>query len=262
MGYGVVGQACAAMLSSKGHLPIPWDPPKGLTKVDPAEVEVAFICVPAPTVWQTGEVDVEAIRDCLSRLRYGSIAIIRSTVPPGTTDTLRAEALGKNVFFVPEFLTEATAEQDALNPTRVLVGLPDQDRSDSRACAVVCDLVRPPTGVPMMLTSARSAEMAKYVANAFYALKVAFFNEAFDIAERNGANWREVMWSVRSDPWTGAQHTDVHHGGYRGYGGKCLPKDVHAFAAHARTLGFPMLTVEAAEVVNGELQQRQEKRGK
>jgi len=166
MGYGVVGKACAVMLADKGHLPIPYDPALGLDKVDPAEVEVALICVPAPTDFEDGSVDVTAITDCLARLRMGATAIIRSTIPPGTTDMLNAAHPGKHVFFVPEFLTEATAEHDAKFPSRVLIGIPE-DGPPNEAVELVRELMKP-TGFIMpsdrMVTmSATSAEFAKYI---------------------------------------------------------------------------------------------------
>lgn len=253
MGYGVVGQAVATILADKGHLPIPYDPPKGLDKVDPAEVDVAFICVSAPTMGD-GFVDISAIRDCLKKLRKGATAIIRSTIPPGTTDQLQHDFPALRVFFVPEFLTEATAEHDAHYPTRILIGVPKGGVREPSDLATVHELMKPSRFIlpdeRIVIMTAVSAEMAKYVANSFYALKVAFFNEVADVCERNGADFEDVRRSVAKDPWTGAQHTDIWHGGYRGYGGKCLPKDVAAFVQHARGLGFPMLTLEAAEIVN------------
>lgn len=260
MGYGVVGKACAAMLTAKEHQFIAHDPPAGLF-ADLSEVDVAFICVPTPTNFITGHVDISAILQCLNLLSDGTVVLIRSTVLPGMTERLQRGFPSLKLAFVPEFLTEATSTRDALDPNRVVIGLTE---ASSEVAKTIVELMQSPNpSTPLLVMKSSSAEMAKYVANNFYALKVAFFNEMFDVASRvAGVEWREVMESVADDPWTGAQHTDVFHGGYRGFGGKCLPKDASAMITFARERGFPVVTLEAAEYANKELQRRALRHGK
>jgi len=248
MGEGVVGSAVCAMLRHKGAEPVVYDPPKG-AEPDLAGTEVAFICVPAPTL-PSGKVDTRTIEECLSKLPEGAIAIIRSTILPGTTERLQQEWCRLHIYFVPEFLSEATAEQDAIHPTRTIVGVPASSLStglDRVKSLLGC------AGVPLVVTEARAAEMAKYAANTFYAVKVSYFNQLFDMCNELAVDWEQVRHAVGLDPWTGAQHTDVMHGGYRGYGGKCLPKDARAFTSLARYMGVPVTLLEAAESYNDDL---------
>lgn len=262
MGFGVVGKACATMLSAKGFHPQPYDPPAGHFKIEPSEADVAFVCVPAPTNFITGRVDDSAVRECLKKLKSGAIAIIRSTLLPGTTDTLQSDFPNLKIAFVPEFLTEATADRDALYPSRVVIGLTEVSADSADAIDAIMGMMNASTSVPLMVMKASSAELAKYLANAFYALKVSFFNEMYDLASAAGVDWSEALESVESDPWTESQHTDVHHGGYRGYGGKCLPKDALALITFARERRCPVFTLEAADRANKELQRRPTRSGK
>lgn len=250
MGYGVVGRALAGALRRKGVNPIVYDPPQGEVP-SLSGVDVAFICVPTPTNIQTGTVGLGAVRECVGLLPMGATVVIRSTVPPGTTNNIQHQYMNHHVYFVPEFLTEATAMEDALEPTRVIIGVP-RHGNNGRPLARVRSLLSA-QGVDTVVMDADSAEVAKYAANTFYATKVAFFNELYDLCQATGANYDQVRESVARDPWTGAQHTAIFHGGYRGYGGKCLPKDARAFATYARMMGVPQSILEAAEGVNRKL---------
>ena len=95
--------------------------------------------------------------------------------------------------------------------------------------------------------------MAKYVANSFLAIKVSYANEIFELCERLGVGYERVRDIVAADGRIGPSHTDVFDGGYRGYGGKCLPKDSKSLLDLARTAGMELHVLAAADAVNARL---------
>lgn len=247
MGVGAIGEATAHMLKKRGHDPMLYDPPKGLT-CDPTEAEIVFVCVPAPTR-RNGDVDLSIVRACLELLPDFTIVALRSTVPPGTTKALQEEfatSSALRMFFVPEFLTEATRFNDAENPSRVLVGAAGSIDGDTVARLCAMELLELFPVCEKMVMRATDAEAAKYAANGFYSLKVAFMNQMFDAFGRAGVNWEQVRRSIEADPMTGNDHTEIFHNGYRGFGGKCLPKDARAFTQFARKHGVTLTILEEA----------------
>lgn len=265
-GYGVVGSAQASVLNSLGVEYVIHDPPQGrMLPVNNhgkfTNVDLAFVCVPAPTM-DDGTVDATAIFNTLERLHDGSTAVIRSTILPGTTDSLQVCFPKLDIYFVPEFLTEATAVKDALEPKRLIIGYSDtllaklfNYLSGAESWPLEMRNVRdyfPEVGL-VNWVPARDAEAAKYAANGFYALKVAFMNQMYEYVQACGGDWENVRSAIAIDPWTGRQHTDVHHGGYRGYAGKCLPKDAAALLHAAQEHGTPITTLQAAHTYNAKL---------
>jgi UDPglucose 6-dehydrogenase len=105
-----------------------------------------------------------------------------------------------------------------------------------------------------LICSASEAEMAKYVANSFLAVKVSYANEVFDLCSRLGIDYARVRDMVAADARIGASHMDVHDAGYRGYAGKCLPKDSKSLLDLARSYGIEMRVLNAADRVNAAFQ--------
>jgi UDPglucose 6-dehydrogenase len=135
----------------------------------------------------------------------------------GTTDSLNDKY--KNVVYVPEFVTEATARIDARYPDKVVIGCGNEHKDE------LLKLHRP-LEAPMMITTRSEAEMIKLVINSFYATKVEFANEVYDACSECGADYTVVRRAMELDQRIFPHHLDVMHGGYRGFGGKCLPKDI------------------------------------
>lgn len=197
------------------------------------------------------------------------VLVIKSTVPVGTSDRLSGwlttrRATAPPVVVCPEFLREGSAVRDALYPDRVVVGT-----SGGRGLKAVRELFRPileqdflpppglprPPGlerVPLIVTRPSSAELIKYAANAYLALKVSFINEVAALAERTGADIREVVRGVGADRRIGTGHLQPGIG----WGGPCLGKDTLALVRLARSQSVPLATVEAARQVNEGLRLR------
>ncbi len=192
-----------------------------------------------------------AVEELSPHLTGFTVITTKSTVPVGTSREIerRLKALRPDADYAvcsnPEFLREGSAIQDFTHPDRVLVG------TDSpRAREVMERLYKPLSlrGSPVMFVSRESAELAKYAANAFLALKISFINEIADLCEEVGADVQEVASAIGKDRRIGDKF--LHPG--PGYGGSCFPKDVSAIVRTAREARAPVSLIEQVERVNHE----------
>lgn len=178
----------------------------------------------------------------------GQVVVTKSTVPVGTGDRieeiLRAEAPGSTarVASNPEFLREGEAIGDFLRPDRVVIG------ADAPGAAEVLLRLYAPLAdrTTIMVTARRSAELIKYAANAFLAVKISFINEIADLCERAGAEVREVSRGIGLDARIGPRFLEAGPG----YGGSCFPKDTLALLRTGSEAGVPLRIVRAATEVN------------
>ncbi|MDA8209470.1 MAG: UDP-glucose/GDP-mannose dehydrogenase family protein [Actinomycetota bacterium] len=214
-------------------------------------VEVALLAVGTPPDGN-GDPDLTqlaaAAREVSANAAGDLVVVVKSTVPPGSCEAIElvcAEAAPEgvriSVVSSPEFLRESRAVEDFLAPDRVVVGA-----SDSQVADLVADLY--PAGVPLVKTDRRGAELIKYAANAFLAVKISFANEVAAMCESLGTEAATVLLGVGLDQRIGK---DFLRPG-PGYGGSCLPKDVSGFQALGRAMGTPTRVVAAAEEVNEE----------
>ena len=248
MGLGTVGSAARAYLESRGHRLRLYDPYLGLGSVQEInEARVIFVCVPTPYHERHG-FDPSAVQEAVGLLEPEKIVVLKSTVLPGTTDFLQRRYREHRLLFNPEFLREATARQDFARPDRQIVGHTEASRAVAEE--VLSLLPRAPF---MRIVTAAQAEMAKYMANAFLAVKVSFANEIYNLCSALGIEYDALRPLVAADPRIGPSHLDVLHGGYRGYGGKCLPKDTRSLMDLARALNVTLRVLAAAHDVNQEL---------
>ena len=245
IGAGVVGGAARAYFEGRGHRVAVFDPPKGYADVRALDAaDVVLVCVPTPYTRGVG-FDDRHLLDAVARVPDGKVVVIKSTVLPGTTDLLQDRYPRHRFIFNPEFLREASAYEDFVSPDRQIVGCTPASASDAET---VLRLM--PRAPYERICAAREAEMAKYVANSFLAVKVMFANEAYDLCEALGIEYDAVRDIVAADERIGGSHMDVHDAGYRGYGGKCLPKDSKALLDLARVAGVDMHVLAAADHAN------------
>ncbi|MEO1543127.1 MAG: UDP-glucose/GDP-mannose dehydrogenase family protein, partial [Pseudomonadota bacterium] len=220
-----------------------------------SEANVVFLAVGTPMRRGDGHADLSyvyaAVEELAPHLSGFTVVTTKSTVPVGTSREIekRMRAVRPDGEFAicsnPEFLREGSAIQDFTHPDRVLVGL-----DDSRARDVMERLYKPLSlrNAPVMFVSRESAELAKYAANAFLALKISFINEVADVCEAVGANVQEVASAIGKDRRIGDKF--LHPG--PGYGGSCFPKDVSAIVRTAREAKAPLSIVEQVQIVNDE----------
>jgi nucleotide sugar dehydrogenase len=221
------------------------------------QCDIVFIAVPTPTT--PDGFSYAAVEEALTLVRPGAIAVIKSTLSPGTTEALQEKFPQLFVFHSPEFLREAQAAYDAAHPDRNLIGIPkDTPEYRERAATVLRVLPEAPYSQVM---SAKAAELVKYAGNCFLMTKVLFMNILYDMTTKSGESWEEVRAAFIRDPRIGESHTQpVHASGHvadkntqvhRGAGGHCFIKDFEAFRQYYKELigeddGFALLSAEVA----------------
>jgi UDPglucose 6-dehydrogenase len=248
MGAGVVGGALAEFLRQQGTPVRLYDPPKGHDDIHALNsAETIFVCVPTPYTTGVG-FDDSYLLDAVARIEGSKTIIIKSTVLPGTTALLQARYPMHRFMFNPEFLREATAVRDFVEPDRQIVGVTHESASEGPR--IIAMLPRAPFE---LICHASEAEMAKYVANSFLAVKVTYANEIYDLCQRMRIDYALLWDFVGADVRIGVSHMDVHDSGYRGYSGKCLPKDSKSLLDLARSVGVEMEVLRAADRVNAML---------
>ncbi|MGB2694336.1 MAG: hypothetical protein WBD55_04015 [Dehalococcoidia bacterium] len=248
MGLGVVGDAVHTYFENRGYSMRGFDPYRHIGSDESInESDVIFICVPTPYRPGMG-FDSSALEDAVSRLQGSKVVVIKSTVLPGTTEAYQHRYSQHCFLFNPEFLREASAREDFINADRQLVGYTAQSRHLAESILSIL-----PAAPYQRVMVAREAEMAKYMTNSFLAMKVSFANEIYDLATALDIDYHIVSDAVAADPRIGSSHFDVFAGGYRGYGGKCLPKDTKALVDLGDRLGVPLRMLRTADRVNASL---------
>ena len=214
-----------------------------------AGAQAIFIAVGTPSRRGDGHADlsfVYAVAEEIGQaLKNDAVVVTKSTVPVGTGDEVErilGEA-GLAVKFAvasnPEFLREGAAITDFKRPDRIVIG-----SEDDWAKAVMSEVYRPLflNKAPILFTSRRSAELIKYAANAFLAVKITFINEMADLCEKVGADVQDISRGIGMDGRIGAKF--LHAG--PGYGGSCFPKDTLALLKTAEDYDSPTRIVEAS----------------
>lgn len=225
---------------------------------DPNEADIIFIAVPSPSR-ADGSVEINPVISALARLKSRKTAVIKSTVPPGTTERLQKRFPYLKILFNPEFLTEKNAWNDFLKPDRQIVGFTRKSRAVSSK--VFALLPAPPFSAlaRKYKFTATEAELIKYAANVYLARRVVFANVIADVAAKLGADYENVRRGLAADKRIGDSHLDVCYHGYRGFGGYCFPKDARAFLAVCNGLGLHECVdlIEADWKFNEQLLRRQ-----
>ncbi|MBI4402533.1 MAG: UDP-glucose/GDP-mannose dehydrogenase family protein [Deltaproteobacteria bacterium] len=215
-----------------------------------SKAQVIIIAVGTPPA-EDGSSDLRyllgAVQNIRSYLTGDAVVVIKSTVPVGTADKVVQQLKGirhkVSVVSNPEFLKEGTAVNDFLRPERVILGCEDE-----RARQTVADLYAPyvRSGNPILYMSNRSAELSKYAANTFLAMKISYINELATICERVGANIHDVRKGLITDSRIG--HKFLYPG--CGYGGSCFPKDVQALIQLGKEYDLGLDMFSAVHSVN------------
>ena len=224
-----------------------------------AEADAVFIAVGTPARPSDGHANLSAVfavaRDIARAVSRFTVVITKSTVPLGTGDDIERVIRHENpeadvaVVSNPEFLREGVAIADFKKPDRVVIGIEDE-----RARQVMSDLYLPLAHdrVPIVYTSRRAAELIKYGANAFLAVKITFINEMADLCEKAGADIGEVSRGIGLDSRIGSRFLEAGPG----FGGSCFPKDTLAIIKAAQDFDRPLRIVETTVAIN-----EQRKRG-
>ncbi|MCP8885161.1 UDP-glucose/GDP-mannose dehydrogenase family protein [Devosia sp. XJ19-1] len=218
-----------------------------------APADVVFIAVGTPSRRGDGHADLSFVyavaREVAGAVTGFTVVATKSTVPVGTGDEVAHIIASINpdadvaVVSNPEFLREGAAIEDFKRPDRIVIGL-----EDDRAREVMTEVYRPLylNQAPLQFTARRTAELIKYAANAFLAMKITFINEIADLCEVAGADVQEVARGIGLDNRIGSKF--LHAG--PGYGGSCFPKDTQALVKIGQDFGSPMRLVETTVSIN------------
>lgn len=251
-GNGYVGKTVVKFFEDH-FLTLPVDPSIKVDMVDQRlganGCDLAVVCVPTP-MRDDGSVDLSIIEETLSWLTTPLI-LIKSTIPPGTTDKLKAK-YGKRIVFSPEYIGEGKyqvqwwKDKDYPHPTdmkyhsfQIFGG----DREDTKAVIPFFQKVVGPE-VKYIQTDAKTAELTKYMENSWGYTKVMFCNEFYDIAQAFGVDYNELRELWLMDGRVERMHTAVFTDN-RKVGGKCFPKDVNGIVKASEAAGFEPKLIKA-----------------
>ncbi len=217
------------------------------------DADIICLAVGTPAQHGDGHADLShvfsAVEETARHLRHPTLFVTKSTVPVGTgrriADMFAQTCPGVSVRVAsnPEFLREGAALADFMNPDRIIVGANDPDSADLLA-ALYAPLTQ--RGIPLLRTGLEAAELIKYAANGFLAMKISFINEMADICEKIGSDITEVAQGIGMDKRIGTQFLQAGPG----FGGSCFPKDTQALMRIAQDAGAPSRLIEAVTGVN------------
>lgn len=217
-----------------------------------SESDVVFIAVGTPTT-KTGDADLSTVLAVAEKIAQNlegyTVVATKSTVPAGTNIKINrileeSKPQGAEVDYasIPEFLREGSAISDTTNPDRIVIG------AESKRAQEILIKLHEPIKSPFIITNFETAELIKYAANAFLALKISYANSIAKLSELLGADALKVLEGIGMDKRIGNMFLSPGPG----YGGSCFPKDVSALISIAKDNDYPFSLLEEVENINSQ----------
>lgn len=225
------------------------------------ESDILFICLPTP-MNEDGSCNTSIIEEVVQEIYEiadeKKLLVIKSTVPPGTTEKLSEKYPKLDFCFNPEFLTQANFINDFINQDRIIIGIAYgktmkgspyrkleklyEDFIENQNRNIAGGLAK----TKYIECQPQEAEMLKYVTNTFLATKVSFFNEMYEICQKAEIDFENIREMLQDDERIGSSHTKVPGpDGQFGFSGACFPKDINALIAYARKIGVDPLVLDS-----------------
>jgi nucleotide sugar dehydrogenase len=256
VGYGYVGKAMYNLF--KDHYDVRVYDINAILDTDIQQItdlkhskhdDLAIVCVPTPRS-EDGSCDLTCVEDVMSQLETPLI-LLKSTIEVGTTDELMFK-YNKRIVFSPEYCGESSYwtpydfHTDIKETPFFIFGGDKEDTSE------MIDYFVPVTGPTKryIQCDANEAEMAKYMENSFYAMKIAFCYEMFEVCNAAGIDWNSTRELWLADPRINPMHTSVFHENEWPFSGKCLPKDISAITEFAKKSGYEPKLLEEVSKTN------------
>ena len=226
IGQGYIGKNYANDFESRGYNTVRYalEEPYRENKDKIKECDIVFIAVPTPTTPEG--FDDSLVRNAIALVGEGKVVVVKSTIVPTTTKTFQTQYPNHIIFYSPEFLSEATAAEDASHPFSNILGATIDDEAH-RIAAEQVHAILPPA--PYFLTcDSTEAELIKYAHNGSGYMEIIFFNLMYELSAKFGVNWAPIQEALQADPFIAHRYAKPIHKTGRGAGGHCFIKDFAA----------------------------------
>ncbi|MCS7201046.1 MAG: hypothetical protein NZ822_02790 [Patescibacteria group bacterium] len=248
VGLGIVGKTLFDWLVKKKIEVYGYDKFKNIGSLEEVDrARLIFLCLPTPYSSKSGY-DIHSLQETVEFFKEPKIFVIKSTVLPGTTEDFQRKYKKHLFLHNPEFLREKTPWQDFLKPDIQLVGY--TEKSKRVAKGILALLPRAPYE---KIVRSGISELAKLTINDFLSLKVIFANQIYDLAKKLNLDYDELREVLEHEPRLGKSHFHVFHDGFRGFGGKCLPKEMKATIFLYRKLNLKPALFSLVDKINFQL---------
>lgn len=226
IGQGWIGRNYADNFEARGYRTVRYalEASYSANKERIKDCDVVFIAVPTPTT--PAGFDASIVRGSLGLVGRGKIAVIKSTIIPGTTKKFQQEFSDRVIFYSPEFLSEATAAYDTANPFSNIVGMPVDDEPHQTAARLIHSIL--PVADFFLTCDSTEGEIIKYSHNVSGYFQIVLFNILYDLTNSLGADWSVVQKALEHDPYIPGRYAKPVHKSGRGAGGGCFIKDFAA----------------------------------